>query len=344
MTILTKTTDKKKLLPIPTAPVAAPSDPSVAGDVEALAVLHARHRAKTATLLVVLIAFLVLLMGIFAGVCFYRQYLRERVQRLNCFIPYDNDVDREENFWVNSQWRDGPTNTALFKMDKSDEDDDDSTSDEEADGLRNALRQMLERFQREYNEPLKEIRSMESEISALDSDTIQRKWFKEEVEVKDDDEDSYADIKIPDFKDGRRGRFIHDYKNNQTTIIDESANRCFVYPLDYETTLPPKSITDVFMKMRSGYYFPDTSVLRQKMRVLVPELDADDDYISSKTALVCDKMKIYRLEPFVSGVYKRSIPEALGEHAVFAEYAGKQIVTTDLMNIDEVEEYEKRQI
>lgn len=77
--------------------------------------------------------------------------------------------------------------------------------------------------------------------------------FLQKVEVKDDDKESYADIKIPDFKDGRQGRFIHDFKNNQTTIVDESAKRCFIYPLDYATTLPPKSMADVFVKMQTGY-------------------------------------------------------------------------------------------
>lgn len=84
---------------------------------------QARYRARTTTLLVFLMAFLVLLVGIFAGVCFYRQFLREKVQRLNCFIPYSDDVDREENFWVNTQWRDGPTYSDSLKMVKSDDDD-----------------------------------------------------------------------------------------------------------------------------------------------------------------------------------------------------------------------------
>lgn len=87
--------------------------------------LHARHRARTTTLLVCLMAVLVLLVGIFAGVCFYRQYLREKIQRLNCFIPYSaDDVDREENFWVNTQWRDGPTFSDSLKMVKADDGDD----------------------------------------------------------------------------------------------------------------------------------------------------------------------------------------------------------------------------
>jgi integral membrane protein 2B len=201
---------------------------------------------------------------------------------------------------------------------------------------------MIAQFQREFNDPMKEIRGMDTEIGSLDADAIQKNWFKEEILIKDDDVDSYADIKIPDFHDGRQGRFIHDFKNNQTTIIDESANRCFVYPLDYETTSPPKSIVDIFIKMQTGYYFPDTNVLRKKMHVVIPELESGDDYISLKTADFCSGMKIYRLEPFVSGVFKRSINEKLSEHGVFAEFAGKGIIEFDLINIAELEAHERK--
>jgi integral membrane protein 2B len=219
--------------------------------------------------------------------------------------------------------------------------DDGDLSDDEAESLHNVLKQMLERFQREFNDPMKEIRSMESEISSLNPEMIKNNWFKEEVEVKDDDKESYADIKIPDFKDGRQGRFIHDFKNNQTTIVDESAKRCFIYPLDYATTLPPKSMADVFVKMQTGYYFPDTNELRKKMRVVLPALSVDDDDVSEKTAFSCTGMNIYRLESFVSGVYKRSIPEELDDHGKFAVFSGSKLVIMNLVNIDEVEQQEK---
>ncbi|CRL00951.1 CLUMA_CG014168, isoform A [Clunio marinus] len=339
MTILTKSTDKKKLLPIPTAPIAPASSISQLSDAEAARIIHARHRARATTLLVFLMAVLVLLMGVLAGVCFYRQYLREKVQRLECLIPYSNDVGREENFWVNTRWRDGAFSDSL-KMDKNEDD----ITNEEAASLKNMLSSMLEEFQRDFNNPMKEMRDWQTDFSDINDDTVQKKWFKEELEIKDDNSDSYADITIPDFRDGRKGRFIHDYKNNQTTIVDGDANRCFIYPLDYEVTLPPRSMADVFIKMQTGYYFPDTNVLRKKMRVVVPELDHEDDYISLRTLDICNEMKIYRLEPFVSGVFKRSIADKLGDHASFAEYAGKQIVTYDFMNLNEVEQYENGKI
>lgn len=187
----------------------------------------------------------------------------------------------------------------------------------------------------DMEDPLREIRRMESIFPQFDDNTIHEKFFKEEFEIKDDDKESYADVKIPDFRDGRRGRFIHDYKNNQTTIVDEENNRCFVYPLDYSTTLPPKSMLDVIIKMQTGYYYPDTNILRKKMRVITPELDHDDDYVSDKIKIVCDKMHIYKLEPFVSGVFKRSVTPVT-DASKFAEFAGKGVVEVDLTNLDEI--------
>lgn len=71
-------------------------------------------------------------MGVLAGICFYRQYLREKVQRFNSFIPYsDRDVDLAENTWVNTHFRDGPTDSynALRMIRNGMDDDDDSNDD-----------------------------------------------------------------------------------------------------------------------------------------------------------------------------------------------------------------------
>jgi integral membrane protein 2B len=76
------------------------------------------------------------------------------------------------------------------------------------------------------------------------------------------------------------------------------------------------------------------------MRVVLPKLELDDDYVSVRTAMVCEDKKIYRLEPLVSGVYKRSIAAPLGEEGTFAEYNGK-FVTYDLENIHEVQAAER---
>lgn len=77
------------------------------------------------------------------------------------------------------------------------------------------------------------------------------------------------------------------------------------------------------------------------MRVVIPPLDEDDEMISPRTAKVCEGNRIYKLEPFVSGVYKRSIGDKLTSDGMFAEFAGVGIINVDLLNIKEVEEFEK---
>lgn len=96
-------------------------------------------------------------------------------------------------------------------------------------------------------------------------------YFREEIELDgDNDDDGYARVDVPDFKDGRRGRFMHDFKENQSAIIDTTTGRCFIMPLDRETTLPPTSFVDLMKKMGTGYYNIDTERVRRQMRVVTP--------------------------------------------------------------------------
>lgn len=128
------------------------------------------------------------------------------------------------------------------------------------------------------------------------------KFFSEEFDLDLSDDESYAKIDVPDFRGGRSGRFLHDFKENQTAIIDNDAKRCFVMDLDRKMVLPPQSMADLIQKMYSGYYEIDTTAIRKNMRVITPELDEDGlALISSKVQESCNGMKVYQLENFTSG-------------------------------------------
>lgn len=109
-----------------------------------------------------------------------------------------------------------------------------------------------------------------------------------------------AKINVPDFRDGRVGRFLHDFKSNQTAIIDESTKRCFVMPLDRTAVLPPKSLADVILKMYMGYYDINTTSIRKTMRVVTPAM-TNLSTLSPNIQLACDSMSVYRLEKYVGG-------------------------------------------
>lgn len=75
------------------------------------------------------------------------------------------------------------------------------------------------------------------------------------------------------------------------------------------------------------------------MRVVLPQLTMEDDYVHERTAMACMNKRIYKMEPIVSGVYKRSTHESLDDQSKFAVYDGK-IVEVDIQNMEQVLRYE----
>lgn len=124
-------------------------------------------------------------------------------------------------------------------------------------------------------------------------------FFQEGFEL-DLDNEKYEKIDVPDFRDGRSGRFIHDFNNNFTGIVDNTGERCFVMPLDRATVLPPRDLYDLIIKMWKGYYRVDTMVVRQNMRVVTPPV-SDKSTVGPYIAQECKNMTVYKLEKYVGG-------------------------------------------
>lgn len=162
-------------------------------------------------------------------------------------------------------------------------------------------------------------------------------YFQEEFEL-DLENDSYEKIDVPDFRDGRRGRFIHDFNSNVTGIIDTDERRCFVMPLDRNTVLLPKSLFDLIHKIWDGYYKVDTEVVRETMRVVTPPI-SDTKSVGPYIARECRGLPIYKLEKYENRVEKRSAD--LENGAKFAQFSGKSITEFDIINLGQVIEYEK---
>lgn len=117
--------------------------------------------------------------------------------------------------------------------------------------IKSFLRQFSERISKQFNDDFFSEQKEIEKIEALNRN-MQDRFFKEDIEMNDDENDSFTDITIPDFKQGRSGRFVHDFNSNLTTIVDMTGGRCFVYPLDRNTTVPPTSFFEMLEKMRDG--------------------------------------------------------------------------------------------
>lgn len=323
MTILTKPfgdakKSEKTVLPlvggsevpvVPTAPSVHRDDESAASSI--IMIRRARRSMSATTYILFLIALLCTSLGIIAGVFYYRQYAHSRNHlRFHgfCQIPYDSsNVDDNHMFYMNSMLRD---------------DNDDANS-------------QLQRFNQIaelFNPVQTELQKMEERIEDSDKEWTDQ-FFKEEFELGLSDDENYSKIDVPVFRGQRQGRFLHDFKFNQSGIIDKDNGRCFLMTLDRETVLPPKSLRDLIEKMWNGYYNINTSTVRKNMRVVTPELKDLSD-VSPRITSECEDMKIYRLEKLVSGVFKRSAD--LHQHAKFAEFGGNHISVIDIQNLEDI--------
>lgn len=123
-------------------------------------------------------------------------------------------------------------------------------------------------------------------------------YWMEEIEL-DIENENYEKIYVPDFKDGRRGRFIHDFNSNVTGIIDIDGRRCFVMPLNRRTVLPPRSLFDLIHKIWDGYYKVNTEIVRETMRVVTPPI-TDMQTVGTYITRECKSLPVFRLEKSVS--------------------------------------------
>lgn len=121
--------------------------------------------------------------------------------------------------------------------------------------------------------------------------------FDLDQDEDDADDEGFSRVTVPTFRDGRSGRFLHDFKYNQSLIVDKAEANCFIMPLDRETVLKPRNMQDLIVKMNEGYYNIDTGVLRKNMRVVMPAL-ADTTNVAPRIVSECQGMDIYRLERF----------------------------------------------
>jgi integral membrane protein 2B len=155
-------------------------------------------------------------------------------------------------------------------------------------------------------------------------------YFKEEFEI-DMEYETYEQIDVPDFRGGRRGRFIHDFSANKTGIIDLDGQRCFVMPLNRSQVLPPHSLFDLVVKMKAGYYEVDTEVVRETMRVVRPPI-TDYRRVGYYIARECAELPTYMLKRSTSPVFKRS---ANTKNYQFTEFAGHKVIQFQIISEEE---------
>ena len=161
------------------------------------------------------------------------------------------------------------------------------------------------------------MRSLSRDAESSEQPPLVREEFDLDVE-----NDRIEKIETPDFRNGRKGRFVHDFGLNLTAIVDLDAGRCFIMELNRSQVSPPKTMADMFEKMRRGDYDIDSDVIRESYRVITPAIPNSMQNVGFYINSECSDYPIYRLEKMTSPVFKRSIGSPNSE-ALFTEFAGK---------------------
>ena len=135
----------------------------------------------------------------------------------------------------------------------------------------------------------------------------------------DVEEESYEMVELPEIF---LGRYMHDFKQNLTLIIDSLRERCYVFNLDRTLIPPPRNMFDMIQKMRHGVYDVDFQEIRKNYRVIGDELTSLGG-LGHLVHRACANLQTYKLEELVGDVMvKRSTPGM----EKFGEFTGSAII------------------
>ncbi|CAE1261877.1 ITM2B [Acanthosepion pharaonis] len=142
-------------------------------------------------------------------------------------------------------------------------------------------------------------------------------FFEETIEITDD---YYERVEIPKFDECENAIVLHDFERNFTAIVDKDIGRCFIMKLNRSVIAPPKDLWDLLHKLKSGYYMPRATVVRETYSVEIPALDNLSilgPYVRSE----CSRFTTFMLRKIINQRLKRSA-ESLSnsEHYGFADH------------------------
>lgn len=141
-------------------------------------------------------------------------------------------------------------------------------------------------------------------------------FFEEDIEVSA--VDLYERLTVPKFDEVEETVVWHDFDRNLTAIVDPLHRTCYIMPLNRSRISPPRDLIDLMVKLKTQYYMPKASVVREQYRVVLPAM-TDLTVLGSIIMRECYHHHTFRLERYVSGVFKRSVdvvthPLQLVEH------------------------------
>ncbi|XP_034957962.2 integral membrane protein 2A [Zootoca vivipara] len=98
----------------------------------------------------------------------------------------------------------------------------------------------------------------------------------EEADIREDDNIAIIQVPVPKFSDSDPAAIVHDFERLLTAYLDLQLGNCYVIPLNTSIVMPPRNLMDLFSKLTTGSYLPQTYLVREEM-VVTEKIDNVSD-------------------------------------------------------------------
>ncbi|XP_023349742.1 uncharacterized protein LOC111718396 [Eurytemora carolleeae] len=177
-----------------------------------------------------------------------------------------------------------------------------------------------------YREMIEEHEREEVESLQLLPDLKRSFEFDFDIDVE---EENYEVVELPELF---MGRYMHDFQENYTVIIDSLRDRCYILDLDRTLVPPPRDMFDMIEKMKRGVYDVNFQEIKKNYRRPAEEL-LNLNGFGNLIMRACANKQSYKLEELVGDILvKRDTGSADLEK--FGEFTGSSILQYHIVNLD----------
>lgn len=151
---------------------------------------------------------------------------------------------------------------------------------------------------------------LEGRLSYMDSSqNVKEPYYlpvSEEADIREEDNVAFINVPVPNFAEGDSAAIVHDFDRLLTAYLDLQLQKCYVINLNTSVVLPPRSLLDLFMKLASGSYLPQTYLVSEEL-VVTEKID-DVSELGIFIYQHCVGRDTYRLQrrDQIAGLQKRS--------------------------------------
>uniref|UniRef100_A0A8C5QYN0 Integral membrane protein 2 n=1 Tax=Leptobrachium leishanense TaxID=445787 RepID=A0A8C5QYN0_9ANUR len=133
----------------------------------------------------------------------------------------------------------------------------------------------------------------------------------EEADIREDDNVAFINVPVPNFEEGDSASIVHDFDRLLTAYLDLALQKCYVINLNTSVVMPPRNLMDLFMKLASGTYLPQTYLVREEL--VVTERIDDVSELGIFIYQHCLGKETYRLQrrDQIIGLQKRSAEKCI---------------------------------